>query len=440
VINLIQASLLSVISLFSVNSNASSPNIEHWETENGVGVYFVMAPEIPMFDVRIVFAAGSSRDGAAKGIANMTNGLLKEGAGALTADTFSERFSATGARMRVGLGRDTAWASLRTLSNSPRKTQSLDLFIDAVSKPRFDETAIRRLRAQTLVALRHKKQSPGAIATEALYRGLYGDHPYGSPLEGEQSTITSIKRADILEFHKRYYVARNAVIALVGAVDRARAEEIARALSNRLVVGEKAKPLPATVAPSSSEKYINFPSIQSHVRVGTAGMRRGDPDYFPLLVGNHVLGGSSLVSILFREIRSERGLSYSVYSYFMPMAKTGPFVAALQTDRSQQEEAVKILKETMGRFVTAGPTEDALNSAKENLIGGFPLRVDSNAKIVEYLAMIGFYELPLNYLDTFTTNVAEVSRLGVKDAFIRRVNVGDAVTIVVGAAGAKRDD
>lgn len=432
-INLRQVLFLVVAGLVPVDSSARGPKIEHWETEKGIDVYFVAAPEIPMFDMRIVFAAGSSRDGVTKGLANMTNQLLKEGAGKLTADAFSEQFSATGARMGVGLGRDMAWASLRTLSNSERTAESLALFIDAVTKPRFDDIAVRRLQAQTLVALQHKKQSPGIIATEALYRGLYGDHPYGSPIEGKETTVSATTRADISAFHSQYYVARNAVVAIVGAVSRAQAEAVSDALSEQLAAGEKAKPLSEVISPAPSEEYIDFPSIQSHVRVGVPGMRRGDPDYFPLLVGNHVLGGSSLVSILFREIRSKRGLSYSAYSYFMPMAETGPFIAALQTDRSQQAEAIKILRKTIGQFVAAGPTEDALNSAKKNLIGGFPLRFDSNAKIVEYLAMIGFYELPLDYLDTFTIKVGEVSKGAIKEAFTRRLNVDDSVTIVVGS-------
>ena len=140
------------------------------------------------------------------------------------------------------------------------------------------------------------------------------------------------------------------MIAIVGALNKARAKQIADAITSPLVAGEKAGVLPQTTAPAMTETHIEFPAIQSHVRVGLPGMRRGDPDYFPLLVGNHALGGNSLVSILFREIRAKRGLSYSAYSYFMPMAQPGPFIAALQTeyslwtrdaeaDRTQQAEA-----------------------------------------------------------------------------------------------------
>ncbi|MCB1882275.1 MAG: insulinase family protein, partial [Gammaproteobacteria bacterium] len=170
--------------------------------------------------------------------------------------------------------------------------------------------------------------------------------------------------------------------------------------------------------------------------VGLPGMRRGDPDYFPLLVGNHALGGNALVSILFREIRNKRGLSYSASSYFVPMAAEGPFVALLQTDRSQEPEALALLRETLGGFIADGPPAADLEAAKQNLIGGFPLRIDSNDKIVEYIAMIGFYDLPLDYLEQFTRQVAAVTAEDVRDAFARRVPLDGLVTVIVGRAEA----
>ena len=432
--------LLLVAGFWTLDVCAGSPNIEHWETANGAEVYFVAAPEIPMLDVRIVFAGGSARDGTAKGLANLTNGLLKEGSGELDADTFSRRLGATGARMNTGTARDMAYATLRTLIDANYAEPALDLFIDAVSKPRFDDSALKRLRARVLIALKHKQQSPGTVATEAFFQALYADHPYASPTDGNEKTVGAIQRADIVNFHQRYYVARNAVIAIVGAIDQTRAKAIAERISKPLAAGEKAAVLPEIAAPSATEKHIDFPSIQSHVRVGLPGVRRGDPDYFPLLVGNHALGGNSLVSILFREIRSKRGLSYSAYSYFMPMAQLGPFVAALQTDRTQQAEALKVLHETIEQFVTEGPPADDLDSAKKNLIGGFPLRIDSNSKIIEYISMIGFYDLPMDYLATFTAEVAAVTSETVKDAFSRRVDIDALVTIIVGRTDADKND
>ena len=414
---------------------AAAPTIQHWTTANGARVYFVEAPEIPIVDLRVVFAAGSARDDRIKGIANLTNALLKEGAGDLDVDAFSKKFSATGAKLGVAVARDMAYATVKTLSEPKYAEPALALFEQVLGSPRSDAASIERLKARMLVALKRKQQSPGTIAQDTFFEQVYADHPYASSPDGSEASVAAITRADILAHYDKYYVAQNAIVAIVGALGVDEAKALADDVTAGLDAGERAAALPEVVSPQSAQlEHIEFPSIQSHVRVGLPGMRRGDPDYFPLLVGNHALGGNSLVSILFREIRSKRGLSYSAYSYFMPMAKRGPFVAALQTDRSQQDEALQVLKETIEGFVTDGPPPEDLLAAKKNLIGGFPLRIDSNSKTVEYIAMIGFYDLPLDYLDTFTDNVEAVTGENVREAFARRVDPSKLVTVVVGRA------
>lgn len=423
---------LLALSLLPCVTALAGPTIEQWQTGNGARVYFVAAPEIPMIDMRVVFAAGSARDGAHAGVANLTNGLLNEGAGELDADAFNNEMSATGAIMSHGAERDMAFASLRTLTEGTHAKRALELFTLALAKPRFDTSAIERDKARTLVALAHKEQSPDAVAQDQFYASLYPAHPYGSSPDGTRASVSALKESDIRAFHGQYYVARNAVIAIVGAVDKARATAIAEQLSQALPPGERAPALPTVTLPPAVSKHVEFPSIQSHVMLGMPGISRGDADYFPLLVGNHALGGSSLVSILFDEVRDKRGLSYSVSSYFIAMAERGPFVAQLQTDRKQQDEAVKVLRDTIARFVEQGPPAGSIEAARQNLIDGFPLRVASNRQIAEYIAMIGFYDLPLDYLDTFATKVAAVTPAAVKDAFTRRLPLDSLTTIVVG--------
>lgn len=426
--------ILVLGAVFAGPASAGAPEIGHWVTSNGARVYFVAAPEIPIIDVRVAFAAGSARDGTHAGVANLTNGLLKEGAGDLDADTFSDRLGATGAFINTGAERDMAYASLRTLSDEQYARPALELLSAAIARPRFDAAALERRKARIIVALKHRQQSPDAIAEDTFFASLYGEHPYGSPPDGTEVSIAALTRADVVAFHEQYYVASNAVIAIVGALDRARAQTVAEDLSRPLAAGARATQLPAVAPTKALEKHVEFPSIQSHVRVGLPSITRTDPDYFPLLVGNHALGGNSLVSILFREIRNKRGLSYSAYSYLLPMARSGPFVAELQTDRAQQDEALKVLHDTIRDFVQQGPPADDLTAAKQNLIGGFPLRIDSNDQITEYIAMIGFYDLPLDYLETFTAKVEAVTPEAVKDAFSRRIALDQLVTIVVGRA------
>jgi zinc protease len=223
------------------------------------------------------------------------------------------------------------------------------------------------------------------------------------------------------------------VIAIVGDADRKAAERLAERIAGALDDGKAAPAVPVVAALEGPFEERNFhPSTQTHVRMGAPGMRRGDPDYFPLYVGNHILGGGGLVSRLNEEIREKRGLSYSVYSYFSPMAQDGPYVFGLQTRNDQLDEALEVMRDTLKTFHEEGPTQEELVAARKNITGGFALRVDSNSKIVEYLAMIGFYGLPLDYLETFNTRVEAVTREQIRAAFRRRVPVDNMTTVIVG--------
>lgn len=436
-----QTRLMSVVGCLLLNALPTVhaiPEIQHWVTETGARVYFVEAPEIPILDIRFIFEAGSSRDESNPGLAKLTSGLINEGAGELDANLFNERIAETGAMFSTGALRDMAWVSLRSLSDEKYLNPALVLMEAALSSPRFDTDAFARDIANTLVAIKQETQSPRAIASKAFYKAVYGTHPYASPMSGTEESVRAISSEEVRAFHRQYYVAKNATVAIVGAVSRAQAERIATQLSKNIVSGDSAPALPPVAGLSDgANQYIEFPSIQSHVRIGQPGLKRGDPDYFPLLVGNHVLGGGGLVSILFDEVREKRGLSYSVNSHFVPMAELGPFTASLQTDGSQAEEAISVLRDEINKFVTNGPTPQALDAAKQNLIGGFPLRIASNSKTLEYLAMIGFYHLPLNYLETFADHIAAVTVDAVRSAFKRRLDPKKMMLVVVGRSAPK---
>ncbi|MFT4562187.1 MAG: zinc protease [Gammaproteobacteria bacterium] len=426
------ASFCCTLLLFSQIASAI-PDIQHWVTDNGARVYFVPAPEIPMVDVRFVFSAGSARDESKSGLAQLVGQLISEGAGELNANVFSEQLAQTGAMLSTGARRDMAWISLRTLSDEAYSGPALALMQLALAKPRFDKDAFDRERANQLIGIKRQQQSPGAIAGNAFFKQIYGAHPYGSPVSGTETSVTAITLDDVRAFHRSYYVAKNATVAIVGALTRAQAELLVSNLTVNLDPGQKAPAIKAVSSLSEpKEQRIDFPSIQSHVKLGQPGLKRGDEDYFALLVGNHVLGGSGLVSILFDEVREKRGLSYSVGSNFSPMAELGPFSASLQTDNSQADEAISVLRGEIRKFIATGPTAEALKAAKQNLIGGFPLRISSNSKTVEYLSMIGFYELPLDYLKTFGGFVDAVTIEDVRSAFSRRLDLEKMVLVVVG--------
>jgi len=409
------------------------PDIKTWQTEKGAKVLFVEAPELPMVDIRLVFDAGSSRDGGHPGLAKLTSALLDQGAGGLDADAIARGLEQRGAVLDGGSKRDMAWISLRSLVDKKLLEPSLDLFGKVLAKPDFPRADFEREQKRMLTGLQYEKQKPGAIAKKTFYQELFGEHPYASHASGTEDSITSLSASDLRDFYQRYYVARNATVVIVGQLDAAEARKIAARLADSLPEGSKPQPLPPVAAlTKSSEIFTEHPSSQSHVLVGQPGLRRKDADYFPLYVGNHILGGSGLVSRVSNEIREKRGLAYSAYSYFIPMKEQGPFLLGFQTRNDQRDEALSVLRETLSRFVESGPTDKELKASKNNIISGFPMRAASNSKISEYLAVIGFYDLPLDYLNTFTKHVEAVTVAQIRDAWKRRIDPEKMVTVVVG--------
>lgn len=424
---------LGCASLLIASDLWAGPKIESWRTGNGAKVLFVAAPDLPMVDVRVVFDAGSARDGKLPGLAQLTNATVTDGAGQWDTDQMAERLESVGAELGAGSRKDMAWVSMRSLTEPHAFDVAMDSLAAILTQPRFDSADLERNRESMQISLRRGEQNPGSVAKKAFWRKTFADHPYAQHSGGTKASLAAITAVDVSQYYKRYYVAKNAVISIVGALDRAGAEQLAERLTGRLAPGAHAPKLAkvAGLAKGGSERK-KFPSSQSHILMGQPGMHRGDPDYFVLYVGNHIFGGSGLVSLLSEEVREKRGLSYSVYSYFSPMRQDGPFIMGAQTQNARAEKAITVMRKTLAEFIRRGPSDEELLAAKQNITGGFPLRISSNGKIVEYLAMIGFYNLPLTYLDEFVGKIEAVTKEQIKEAFQRRVKPEKFVTIVVG--------
>jgi zinc protease len=409
--------------------------IQHWETAGGARVYFVENHDLPMLDLSVEFPAGAAYDTAEKsGAAAMTNRLLRLGADGMDENEIARRVADVGAQLGASSETDRAGLSLRTLSSPGERQQALDVFARILRNPAFPQDVLEREKVRLAGALKDADTKPDTIAAVNFYRLLYREHPYALRSSGEVATVERLTRDDLVAFYRRHYDRRYAVVAMIGDVTRAEAEAIAEAVTRDLPQGNgNEPPLPGvSTLDAAAVRFIGHPASQAHILIGAPGIRRDDPDYFPLLVGNHVLGGGGFVSRIIEEVRQKRGLAYSAYSYFSPLQRAGPFVIGMQTQRAQAAEALRVVDATLREFVTNGPTGDELEAAKRNIIGSFPLRIDSNRKIHGYLGLIGFYRLPLTYLEEFTRNVERVTIADIKSGFARRVDPDRMVTVVVG--------
>jgi zinc protease len=241
---------------------------------------------------------------------------------------------------------------------------------------------------------------------------------------------------DMAALHASSVRACAARVTVVGAVNRQQVDALVTQLLAQLPSsGCEALPPVAPLAPlvAASEQRIAFASAQAHVLMGQPGIPRSDPDYFALLVGNHILGGGGFTSRLTEEVREKRGLTYSVYSAFGPSLSAGTFSIGLQTRPDQAQQALDLVREVVRRFVQDGPTEAELQAAKNNLVGGFALRLDSNRKLLDNIANIALHQLPLDYLDTWTDAVKRLTVADVRRAFARVVHPDTMATVVLGA-------
>ena len=426
--------VLSFAMLMMSLSAEAGVKIQQWQTTTGAEVYFVENHDLPIVDLSVNFSAGSVRDTAEKsGVAGITRYLMALGAAGMSDEVIANKMADIGAILGGEFTSDRATFKLRTLSSVREQTQALEVFVKVLQKPDFPQTVLDREKARIIAGLQESATQPESIANKAFMAALYGKHPYSLEESGEVETVSKINREDLQAFYAKHYGAKGSVIAMMGDLTREQANQIAENLSGNLPKASALEPIPSVTLPSQAiEQRIAHPASQSHILLGYPGIKRGDADLFPLYVGNYILGGGGFVSRLTEEVREKRGLVYSVYSYFMPMAELGPFEIGLQTKKEQADVALNLVRETFDKFLKDGVTEKELTAAKANIIGGFPMRIDSNTKILDYLAMIGFYHLPLNYLDEYNGNVDKVTVAQIKETFNRRLKPENFVTIVVG--------
>ncbi|HVV69681.1 MAG TPA: pitrilysin family protein [Gammaproteobacteria bacterium] len=408
-------------------------NIQHWQTSQGTPVYFVATPQLPMVDILVLFNAGASRDGIKPGLAKLTNSLLDEGTANLTADQISQQFDNVGVIYRTTLDRDMGGIGLRSLTDPKFLEPAINTFTQVLTAPNFPEDAVQRIKNQVLISLQEERQSPDTIAKKAFVKLLYGDQPYGHSILGSEESVQTLTRADVQQFYQQYYVAKNAVIVMVGDLSTDKAREIANQVTQGLPPGQPANPLlPAKQVTIAQQKAIDFPAQQTTVLLGQVGITPQDPDYFPLTVGNFVLGSDPLVSELSKQIRSQHGWAYTVTSVFSPLQAGGPFAVFLQTRNAEAQNAINLARQIVDQFIQQGPTEQQLADAKKNIIGSFPLSLDSNSDILDQLSYMVFYHLPLDYLDTYRAKVDAVTVNQVREAYQKHLQPNNMVTVTVG--------
>jgi len=434
--------VLGSLALFFAPLAWADVPIEHWVQPNGAQVFLVQSHGLPMVDVQLDFDAGSRRDPPDKaGLASATAAMASRGllaaadAPALDENALSEAWADLGAAFGASAGADRMGFSLRALTYPDLLPKVVALAARQLALPAFAPDVWQREREQWVAAIQEADTRPATVASKAFDAAVYGTHPYG--YQPSAATLGRIGVTDMRAFYAQSIRPCRAKVSIVGDVTRVQADALVAGLLARLDANATCPSLPLVpeVGPMEqpgSTQAIAFASAQAHVLIGQPGIRRKDPDFLALTVGNYVLGGGGFVSRLMAQVREKRGLSYSVYSHFAPGQHAGAFTVGLQTRPDQAQQAVQVTREVVAQFVADGPTEQELQAAKSNLIGGFALRLDSNRKLLDNVANIAWNGLPLDYLDTWTAAVDRLTVRDVRQAFARVLHPAEMVTVVVG--------
>lgn len=424
--------------------------IQHWTQPSGAKVWLVDSPGIPMVDVQIAFDAGSRRDpaeqaGLASAVALMASkGVNASGsAPAQDENALGEAWADLGASFAAGADDDGFSYSLRSLTDPALLTRAAQLAARQIAEPSWPEDVWQRERARWSAAIKESDTRPATVAAKAFSAAVYGGHPYG-----QQSSAATLERVDVRAmqaFHRNLINACSARVSIVGALNRDQADQLVQQLLAPLQARDAAsrpagaacpqQPALSDVPALTAARNLDIPfaSAQAHVLIGQPGITRRNPDFLAVMVGNHILGGGGFTSRLMEQVREKRGLSYSVSSSFSPGLHSGAFVIGLQTRSDQAPEAIKVSQQVLADFVAQGPTKAELREAKDNLIGGFALRIDSNRKLLANVANIAWNDLPLDYLEHWTKRVEALTAGEVRAAMARMLQPERMVTLAVGA-------
>lgn len=429
--------MMAVALMVAVPAWAGLP-LEQWQTANGTKVMFVGTSAIPVIDVSVEFDAGSRLDPAGKsGLAALTNSMLEKGIAAgkgwkeMDEPQIMDAFADAGAIQSGKVSMDRGGYRLRVLSGQKRSDEVVQMMIRFLAHPAFPADVLKREKAIMTASIKEELTRPQNIGSRAFQKMVYGSHPYGqNPTE---VSVAAISRKDLVDFHRRYYVADRAVIGIVGDLTRKQAETMAENISAQLPVSSCPMPvMPEVPVQAGGNQVLPHPASQAHVFKGMAAVKRGDPDFFAMTVGNYILGGGGFSSRLMDEVREKRGLTYGVSSSFQTLVQPGPYIIGLSTEKSQVNDALAVVDQTLQAFLDKGPISAEMEAAKSHLTSSFVMNMEGNRKILELITMVGTYNLPMDYLDTWTDKIQAVTADDVRQAFGRKLSAEKMATVVVG--------
>ena len=413
-------------------TTARALEIQQVRSQKGITAWLVEDHTVPVIAMNYAFKGGGAADPQGKyGLASFLSAMLDEGAGEMDSQAFQARMEELAFSMSHSAGQDWFSGSFKTLSRN--RDESFRMLALALNRPRFDAKPLERIRKQLIVALRSEMQDPDHLAWLGFKRALFGDHPYARDPSGREEDLKRITAEDLRGLHRRLFARSGLIVTVAGDID---AETLAKVLDEVFGDLPRTSGMPQTPKPAISaagtRQVIDRAMPQTIIYTGHEGLLRSDPDFIPAYVVNHILGGGGFGSRLNEVVREKNGLAYSVYSALFAYDRAGVFFAYASTRNEQAMRALKLMRAEIQRMAREGPTEKELEEARRYLIGSWPLRFDSNARIASMLLAIRRDGLGIDYLKKRNELIRAVTIQEARRVAKRLLKPGALKTVLLG--------
>jgi len=423
---------LAMISLAPSPSHAAA-KIQHLISPGGIEAWFVQDATVPLVAMEYSFGGGATQDPADKsGLGNMVANLLDEGSGDLDSKTFHERLDRRAIELSFTSTRDYFRGSLRMLKDNT--DEAFDLLRMSLTSPHFESADVERVRAQIVSGLRRDSSNPSALASRKFLEVAFGDHPYGRQATGTLESVAKVDVADMKDYVRRVLAKDTLRIAVVGDVDPATLGKLLDQTFGALPAKASLTAVADIVAAKPPQRaFIPLDVPQTVVTFGGPGIKRDDPNFMAGYVVNHILGGGTLSSRLYHEVREKRGLAYSVYQSLLWMDRSAIFIGNTGTRADRAGETVDAINKEIRRMAEDGPTQQELDEAKSYLKGSQMLALDTSSKLASALLQYQLDKLPIDYIEKRNAIVDSVTLDDAKKAAQRLWGQG-LLTVIVGRA------
>jgi zinc protease len=414
--------------------------IERVVSPGGIEAWLVESHANPLIAIRFAFRGGATQDDEGKdGLAYFVSAMMDEGAGELNSIAFQERAQELAMRMDFDAGRDVMLGNVQTLTAN--RDEVFDLVRLAMAKPRFDQDAVERVRAQILAGLKFDENDPGTVASLAWDRLAFQNHPYGRPIKGTLQSISNITRDDLKTYVRRVFARDKLVISVVGDIDTSTLGQALDHLFGDLPLHSELAPVADANPPLGPTREIIVMEVpQSVAQFGHRGIARKDDDFISAYVLNYIIGGGGFSSRLMEEVREKRGLAYSVYSNLYPYQHGAVFVGNVATKNEAVGQSLEVIEGELKRLAEQGPTAEELENAKSYLTGAYALRFESSSSIANQLLWIQIEDLGIDYVNRRNKLVEAVTLEDIRRVAKRLIEADRLITTIVGKPVAAKTD